>query len=431
VIFAGSFAVATEPPGPRGTAMYVSCLKKVTDVMVDDVTSPVAASRYYAYICLAAYEAVALFDPGKLPSFRGVLKGYEGLNIDKAQLQGTDQELAVLLTMLKAGERLMPSGYLLMRNSDSLVNSFKGSAALKQKTVVLADSVVKQIMRYVARDGFNRLNNYPRYIVKNGDGFWKPTPPVFMAPIEPHWNRVRTFVLDSAQQCKIAPPAPFDTARNSAFFRQLMEVYEVGKKADRQEQEIAAFWDCNPFAVQQIGHVEFGLKKISPGGHWMGIAGIVCSQKNLDLRKTALVHALLSTGLADAFIVCWDEKYRSSRVRPETVIQKMIDPAWRPLLQTPPFPEYVSGHSVASNAAAEILTAVFGENQSFADDTEVEFGLPVRKFRSFNEAAAEASISRLYGGIHYRDAIDEGVKQGREVGSILLLRAAPQVAAAK
>jgi hypothetical protein len=422
---------AAEPP-VNGTDRFVTCLKKVTDVMVNDVTSPVAASRYYAYVCLAAYEAASLYDPSALPSFRGVLKGFDGLQINGEQVKETDRELAVLLSILKAGERLLPSGYMLIRDSDSLIHAFSAKdSTVRQKTVILADSVVRQVMRYVARDGFNKLNNYPRYILKSGDGYWKPTPPVFMAPIEPHWNRVRTFVLDSAQQCQIAPPAPYDTSRGSSFFQQLMEVYETGKKADQVQNDIANFWDCNPFAVQQIGHVEFGLKKISPGGHWMGIAGIVCKQKKLSLERTALVHALLSAGLADAFIVCWDEKYRSNRVRPETVIQKLIDPAWRPLLQTPPFPEYVSGHSVASNAAATILTALFGEGISFSDDTEVEFGLPVRTFASFNEAAAEASISRLYGGIHYRDAIEEGVKQGREVGTVVISKASPQIAAVK
>jgi hypothetical protein len=246
-----------------------------------------------------------------------------------------------------------------------------------------------------------------------------------MAPVEPHWNSLRTFFLDSAQQFKPALPAVYDSSKTSDFYKLMKEVYDVDKRANKEEQEIANFWDCNPFAVQQIGHIEFGLKKISPGGHWIGIAGIACKQKKLNLERTAMVHALLAIGLADAFISCWDEKYRSNRVRPEHVIQKLIDPAWKPLLQTPPFPEYVSGHSVASNSAAVILAAIFGDKMSYADNTEVEFGLPVRKYTSFSSAAAEASISRLYGGIHYRDGIDQGIWQGREIGNFYLKKMKP------
>ena len=191
---------------------------------------------------------------------------------------------------------------------------------------------------------------------------------------------------------------------------------------DEEKNEIAAFWDCNPYAISQIGHLEFGLKKISPGGHWMGIAGIAARKARLNLNKTIFTHTLLALVLHDAFIACWDEKYRSDRVRPETVINRHLDKRWSPLLQTPPFPEYVSGHSVVSSASAEILTLIFGPNFSFRDTTEKEFGLKTRSYKSFNQAAEEACISRLYGGIHYRDAIDEGVEQGKKVASFIIAK---------
>jgi hypothetical protein len=424
-IVSGLFAGA---PKATVTDQYVFCMKKVTDVMVNDVASPVAASRYYAYVSLAAYETASLY--GTLPSFKHILNGYKGVTVAKDLVSGTDKNLAILLSIMKAGERLLPSGYMVKKDTDSLMLANAKNPALK-KTAALVDSVVVQIMKYVAGDGFSRLNNLPRYILTKGDGYWRPTPPAFMAPIEPHWNSLRTFYLDSAQQFKPEPPVAYDTAKNSSFYKMVMEVYDVDKEKDASKQEIANFWDCNPFAVQQIGHVEFGLKKISPGGHWVGITGIACRQRKLTVEQTVLVHALVSIGLADAFISCWDEKYRSNRVRPEHVIQKLIDPAWRPLLQTPPFPEYVSGHSVASNAAAIILAAIFGDALAFNDDTEVEFGLKARKFKSFSSAAAEASISRLYGGIHYRDAIDQGVWQGREIGKFMIGKMPVHYTAAK
>jgi hypothetical protein len=154
----------------------------------------------------------------------------------------------------------------------------------------------------------------------------------------------------------------------------------------------------------------------------MGIVGIAAEQAGLDFNRTLLLHTLTALTLHDAFASCWDEKYRSNRVRPETVINRYIDSKWKPLLQTPPFPEYSSGHSVISTAVAEILTAFIGENFSFTDTVETYIGLPPRRFASFRAAAAEARISRLYGGIHFRDAIENGGEQGRRIGEFIISR---------
>jgi len=156
----------------------------------------------------------------------------------------------------------------------------------------------------------------------------------------------------------------------------------------------------------------------------MGITGIACKKQKLSLAKTAYVHALVSIGIADAFISCWNSKYKYNRVRPVTAIKKLIDRNWSPLLQTPPFPEYTSGHSVISATASIILTHLFGDGFSFTDDTEKEFGLPSRKFNSFAHASKEAAISRLYGGIHFRDAIENGVKEGEQIGKFIITRSA-------
>ena len=411
--------VSAKPSPSMGTIEYISALKKVTDIMVNDVTSPVAASRYYAYVTLTAYETQSLFDAPNYPSLSGTLRGFSKMNIDGKNLENTDASLAVILAIFKSGEKLLPSGYLLKKDIDSLatIYSKNNQENLFQNTGNLVNEVVKSILVYAKADGFSKLNNLKRYTPTLGDAYWQPTPPAYMAPVEPHWNTIRTFVLDSAQQFKVALPAPYDTVKSSSFFTQLKEVYDVDKKNNKKQKVIAMYWDCNPFAVQQIGHVEFGLKKISPGGHWIGITGIACKKEKLSLPKTTYAHVMVSIALADAFIACWDEKYRSNRVRPETAIKNLIDPRWRPLLQTPPFPEYVSGHSVASTAASIALTQIFGENFAFDDNTEVEFQLPVRKFKSFKLAAEEAAISRLYGGIHYRDAIENGQIQGASVGN--------------
>ena len=128
------------------------------------------------------------------------------------------------------------------------------------------------------------------------------------------------------------------------------------------------------------------------------------------------IHTLVSIGLMDAFICCWDEKYRSNRIRPETAIRNIIDQSWQPFLQTPPFPEYLSGHSTISASSSTILTHFFGDNFSYTDTIEVSFGLPARRFSSFKHAANEAAISRFYGGIHFMDAVDNGLEVGEKVG---------------
>jgi len=124
----------------------------------------------------------------------------------------------------------------------------------------------------------------------------------------------------------------------------------------------------------------------------------------------------VSIGLMDSFMCCWDEKYRSNRIRPETAIRKYIDPNWRPLLQTPPFPEYLSGHSCISSTSAVILTSYFGGNLHYTDNVEEKYGLPPRSFTSFKQAAGEAGMSRFWGGIHFEDAINSGMMQGTKVG---------------
>ena len=166
----------------------------------------------------------------------------------------------------------------------------------------------------------------------------------------------------------------------------------------------------------------YATKKMTPGGHWMGITAIAAQQSGADLMQSAEAYVRTALAVADGFISCWEEKFRSNVVRPETAINAYLDEQWQPLLQTPPFPEYTSGHSVISTAAAAVLTDQFGAAFAFRDTTETTYGLPARSFGSFEEAAAEAAMSRLYGGIHYRAAIEEGVRQGRQVGEIVVRR---------
>ena len=197
-------------------------------------------------------------------------------------------------------------------------------------------------------------------------------------------------------------------------------MYEVGNNLTDEQKEVASFWDCNPYVSHHRGHAMFATKKITPGGHWIGITKIASKKAELNLMETIHTYSIVSIGLFDAFIVCWDEKWRSILVRPETLINQYIDEDWIPLLQTPPFPEYTSGHSVISRSAANILTFLLGDNFEFLDTTEEVYGLPARRFDSFVQASDEAAISRLWGGIHYMPAITYGVDQGDKVGNFII-----------
>jgi hypothetical protein len=240
-----------------------------------------------------------------------------------------------------------------------------------------------------------------------------------MKAIEPNWNKLRPFLIQSAQQFKPLRPTPFSSDKKSRFFQEASQVREAGLKLTPEQIEISNFWDCNPFKMNINGHVMYATKKISPGGHWINITRLACKKVNADLVRSAEAYACISITLADCFISCWDEKYRSNVIRPETYINQYIDANWTPLLQTPPFPEYTSGHSVVSTASAIILTKLFGDKFSFADSTELEFDIPVRQFKSFKNAAEEAAISRFYGGIHYMPSIKNGMKEGNEIGNFI------------
>jgi hypothetical protein len=397
----------------------------LSEVMLHDVANPPAASRFYAYALLGAYQA-ALYGKTKLTDINTKLKVNPGLK--PPALPGSfNLSFCASYTMLEVGRQLMPSGALLEEKQHDLVRHFRTakkitSRDLAQQTAY-AQEIARQVVQYARADDYNKLSTYARYKPRKEEGHWYPTPPEYMGAVEPRWKTVRPFFLDSAGQFAPLPPTAYSRDSTSAFYKQMKEVHSLVKNVTKEQREIASFWDCNPFSVTYAGHMAIGLKKISPGGHWMGITGIACKKANLPLDSAIMVHTLVALTLHDAFISCWQEKYNSDRIRPETAINKLLDPAWRPLLQTPPFPEYTSGHSVASASASVVLTYLLGDNFGFTDTSEVYFGIPERKFNSFYHAATEAAISRLYAGIHFRDACEQGALQGKRVGQFVLSRA--------
>ena len=400
--------------------IYHQSFKALTDVIVHDIFSPPVASRIYTYSAIAGYEA-ARWKDSSLPSFSESVKHLKPVPAPDTSLEYS-YEMAGTLAMLKVGRALIFSEDSITKKITSAEEFYRRSGMpedIYNRTVTWSDSVAAHIIRWSGKDNYKQTRSFPKYSILNDAATWKPTPPGYMDGIEPSWNKIRTMYMDSSAQFKPAPPTKYDMTKGSPYYNETMEVYNAVKNATPEMIEIANFWDCNPFKLNVTGHVMHATKKISPGGHWINITALACKQAKLDFLQSSRAYATVSSGLFDAFISCWDEKYRSVATRPETVINEKIDPEWLPILQTPPFPEYTSGHSVASGAASVILTNLLGDNFAFTDDTEVEFGLDTRNFTSFSQAADEAAISRLYGGIHFMPAIKNGVEQGRAIGNLV------------
>ncbi|MHB1177116.1 MAG: vanadium-dependent haloperoxidase [Daejeonella sp.] len=395
---------------------------EMTDLMIHDVTNPPLAGRFYSYALLSGYEVVTQNDSACI-SMKGILNDYPDI-VEPQDPGNYNYQVSAILAMIETAKKIQPSGSLLEKYEQQFIDScvkvgFSGEVLENSKTY--AREISRQILAYAKADRYNRISNYIRYTPSNKEGSWYPTPPGYFPPVEPYFNTVRPFVLDTCSQFKPVPPVVFCKDKNSEFFKILTGNYkEGGAGLTYEHRAIAAFWDCNPFALRNEGHLLVGMKKISPGAHWMGITGIACKKSKVKFSKAMEINTVVAVGLMDSFIGCWDEKFRSNRIRPETAIRLYIDPNWIPLLQTPPFPEYLSGHSVISSTSAVILTHYFGDNYKYKDDVEVKYGLPARRFTSFKQAAEEAAISRYWGGIHFMDAIDNGKIQGVQVGEWII-----------
>lgn len=395
-------------------------IKEITDVMVYDIYSPPVAARTYAYISVTAYETLRHENPDYI-SLAGQLHGLQSLPEPEKDKEYS-YTLAAVHALLTVGRSLVISEEKVNNFEKQMVKEFKQDGIPQNvfdNSIAYGDKMASHILIWISKDNYSQTRSMGAYSVKYDSASWKPTPPVYMKAVEPHWNKMRTFIIDSSQAFKPVKPPHFSIDTSSDFYKEAIEVLKQVNNNTAEQKNIANFWDCNPFDVTQRGHVMYATKKISPGGHWMNIIRLICEKENAGPVKSAEAYACVAVTINDGFIACWDEKYRSVVMRPETYINKYIDPAWRPVLQTPPFPEYVSAHSVISAGASVILTKLFGNDYSFTDSTEVEFGIPPRSFNSFNHASSEAGISRFYGGIHYLPAVNYGLEVGNEIGKFV------------
>jgi len=426
--------------------------------------SPPVASRTSAYAAIALYEGWAAFSDS-LHSLAGQLNGLTTLprpsreeRYDPA-LVAMEAQTVVLRSLYAEGFASTGVAITALHDSLAAVRAAQGvSEVIRRRSMAYGAELGQAILAWAAEDGFAKRTF--AYQPLKGDEYWQPTattaqfrsqnlsaerdfvgfdnPTAAARPgesgdrsitvnrpkrpnttvpglnplvaLEPQWGWLRTFALDSATSCAAPAALPFASDKRSRLYAEALELVEMRRSLTEEQKRIAYFWADN---VGESG---------TPSGHWMSVVSSLSSQWALSPERTVEAYALTAIAVADAFIGCWREKFSSNLLRPVAYIQRYIDPKWQPLLNTPPFPTYTSGHSTQSAAAAEVLTALFGDNRPYDDPTHVTLGHPVKRLASFREAAHEAGLSRLYGGIHFQMDNLGGRTQGECIGRAVLAR---------
>lgn len=380
--------------------------------------TPPVASRAFGYLGVTLYETT---QPGmwRHRSLAGQLNGLEQLPVP-AFWPRYHWPTAVNAALAHKTRLLFPTASLAYQaRIDELEYRFAQEfrqtvdARTFEQSVAWGRRVSETVYVWSTTDGGHAgyaRNVDPDYVPIEGEAAWVSTPPAFARALQPTWGNNRPFVLPAGETCPASPPPDYSEAEDSAFYREAYEVYRLDWERTPEQYEIAVFWADEPGQTA------------TPPGHWIAILNQVLAQEGATLDIAAEAYARSGMAVADSFITCWATKFQYNLLRPITYIQRVIDPAWYPdgvianAMFTPPFPEYTSGHSVQSAAAAEVLTELFGEHYAFTDETHASRGLPPRHFASFHAAAQEAALSRLYGGIHFRSAVEDGLTQGRCVG---------------
>jgi len=415
LVFGAGHAARAETARPTSEAVLDTRYGLVLDLVRHTATySPPVASRAFAYFGAIAYETVAS-GRSDMTSLAGQLQGLKALPKREAGV-AYDEAIALDAAMSAATRRFFdntgPTGQRAMKAMDDKFSPTVSAGAAEDvaaRSQAFGRAVAAAVSDWADDDGRNEIPNmgFPReYSLKPGPEHWRPTSTIDVQqkPLLPDWGQTRTFAIPTGSSCALPPPQPFSTDKDSTFYKEALEVRETVVHLTDEQKAIARFWSDDP------------MLSTTPPGHWIQIAFQLSDKLQLPIQKRVDLLLRLGVATADAFIGCWQAKFEYDLVRPITYIRANIDPKFNPLLITPPFPEYPSGHSTQSGAAATVLTKVFGDNFEFDDAAHVKDGLPARHFSSFWAAAQEAAISRLYGGIHFRTANERGLEQGRCIG---------------
>lgn len=412
----GALAVATLMPqglraaeGPADPAEVIhTWYRLVLELVRHTATmSPPVASRAFGYLGVAMYESLAG------PNLRSLAGQVNGLTPVPLRPAGLDDAAvlhgALTLAVNDCFGNTGPTGQRALKVMEEKLGAKVSSgipADVAAASIAYGQAVATHVLTWAGSDGGAVVENmgFPQEWPKpERPSQWVPTTVLVrmqQAPLLPEWGNNRPFAMPDGASCGLPPPPEYSEEPGSAFYLEAMEVYETVRNLTDEQRLIARFWSDDP------------MLSPTPPGHWISIAMEILQEQNAPADRRAEVLALLSMSVSDAFIACWQAKYEYDLLRPVTYIKRVIDKSWEPILITPPFPEYPSGHSTQSGAAQAVLTHLFGDNFAFTDRTHVDEGLGERSFPSFKAAADEAGISRLYGGIHFRAAIERGLTQG-------------------
>ena len=403
--------------------VFSKTVKELNNVVLQNNFPPIVASRNYTYASIAAYEVIVMGD-NHFQSLAGQIKHLPAL--PRQNIADVNFHYASLIAFCKVGEAVtFPEGSMkvYMNRLDSIAEVSGMSSEMMKASKQLAAAVIDHILNWSKKDNYAQTRTAEKYKITQEEGRWVPTPPAYTQALEPNWKLIRPMVMDSASQFMPPRPPLFNmTDKESKFYKEVAMVKNAVDSLTEEQKHIAMFWDDLGSKTIVQGHVMFTAKKFTPTGHWMNIVGIAAQKDNADFSETVYAYAKTSIAMFDAFIQCWDEKYRSNLVRPETVVNKYLDQEWLPFLQTPPFPEYTCGHTTVSASAAEALTDVFGDNFAYTDSTELEFGIKNRSFPSFRQAAVENIWARFYGGIHFHNSCIISNQYGKKVGDLVNTR---------
>jgi membrane-associated phospholipid phosphatase len=386
------------------------------DVVKGEKTPPPQAARVYGVAAVAMYESVR---PGAR-GYRSLAGQLNGLTAVPKADGGSHWPAVANSAMAEAVRGLFPALSEPSRAGvEALEQRFVEQAAESESARRIERShaygreVASAILEWAQGDGIV-TNAGAAYVPARVEGAWEPTPPQFSVnPLEPGWGKLRPMVLASGDELPPVGHPAFSLNGRSDFYAAAREVYDVGVSLTAEQKLIADYWADGPGSAG------------TPPGHWTAITSQIARNDGLSLVAAAEAFARVGMALNDAFICCWNSKYVFNLQRPVTYINKNVNAAWLPYIATPNFPAYTSGHSTQSGAAAFVLTDLFG-TKGFTDTTHQDHGLvprlQPRRFQSFDEAAAEAAISRLYGGIHYSFDNDDGLAAGRAIGEAIVSR---------
>ena len=459
-------ACRPAPPAPPDPQLVAQWLRSSLSFVRSERLGPPVASRISAYSAIALFEGYAADPTSGLRSLAGQVNGLDAL--PAAPTEGVDGAVVAATAMRVVMDSLFRDGFAATRRSvDSLASAQVAARVaagvgteLRDRSESHGRELGAALLAWAAGDGFFETRK-KAWVAPTAHATWENTAtpdqyvPIMLSgetdlvaptnpnvgmeleragerwvlanrpknaagttlptfnpirPTEPYWGELRPFSLRDGDECSVAPPPAYEEAPGSPFWKMGREFADSIAALTPEKKQVALFWADNPVATG------------TPGFHWISVVNQMIARRHLSAAQGAELYALTSVAIADAFIGCWREKYRSLVVRPVAYMHRVFDKTFTTVIPTPPFPEYTSGHSVQSAAAVEVLKALVGDTVAFTDSTQVDVGQPPRPFANFTAALDEVAISRVYAGVHYMPAVIDGKKQGMCIGGRVLSR---------